>query len=64
MCGNAALYFDPLSPQDIAEKAAAISPETVLRKELIAAGLKQSRKFSWEKCAKETLEALAEAARA
>jgi len=53
--GKAALYFDPLSPQDIAEKLAKVLGNNPLKKKLVAAGLKRAKDFSWEKMARETL---------
>ncbi len=62
VCGNAAEYFDPHSPEDIAEKIERVAADGKLRKRLIAAGRKQSAKFSWKKCAKETLKVFEKAA--
>ena len=53
--GEAALYFDPFSPQDIAEKLAKVLGNNPLKKKLVAAGLKRAKDFSWEKMARETL---------
>lgn len=56
VCGNAAAYFNAYSPESIASRIARIDSDDGFRKALIAAGRKQSAKFSWEKCARETLE--------
>lgn len=61
--GEAALYVDPLSIEDIAGKM-----ETVLlltdsqRQLLVNRGLAQAEKFSWEKAAAETIQVLEKAA--
>jgi glycosyltransferase involved in cell wall biosynthesis len=56
--GDAPLYFDEKSPLDLAEKIELVLNDENLRKEMVEKGAKQIRKFSWEKCAKETLEYL------
>lgn len=56
--GDAALYIDPQSTEDIAQKLEKIITDPVLRKELIEKGKKQIQKFSWEKSAQETLKVL------
>lgn len=54
--GDAALYFDPLNVQDMADKIDQIITDGKLRKELIAKGKEQVRKFSWERSAHITLD--------
>lgn len=61
--GDAALYADPKSPEEIAEKIMLLMENKELRQELIDRGFKQVKKFSWEKAARETLEALEEVAK-
>jgi glycosyltransferase involved in cell wall biosynthesis len=56
--GEAALYFEEKDPNDLAEKINQILSSEMLRNELIAKGQEQIKKFSWEKCAQETLEYL------
>lgn len=54
VAGDASLLFDPNMPEDIAVKLAAIlQPE--IRADLIAKGNVQAKRFSWDKCARETL---------
>ena len=55
-CGEAALYFDPHSPEDMASKIASLLNDENLRKDLIQKGLVNIEKYDWAKCAKETLE--------
>lgn len=55
VAGEAAEYFDPKNPEDISEKMERIIFDNNLSKELIRKGLIQSKKFSWRKCAEETL---------
>jgi glycosyltransferase involved in cell wall biosynthesis len=45
LCGKAAVYFDPLSPQDIAEKIFTLSKDKNLRKILVKEGLTQLENF-------------------
>ncbi len=54
--GDAASYFDGGSAENLAEKIKEILDNSNLRSELINRGLAQIKKFSWGKCAKETLE--------
>lgn len=56
--GEAALYFDSNSLSDLVAKLKLILEDEALRTDLIAKGLEQIKKFSWEKCAKETLDYL------
>lgn len=56
--GDASLYFDPKNSDDLLEKLITLQDNTQLRKELISKGKQRIKYFSWEKCAKETLEVL------
>ena len=56
--GGAALYFDAKNPQDLADKITQVLEDENLRAKMIAKGLEQAKKFSWEKCAQETLDYL------
>jgi len=55
VCGDAAIYFNPSSPEDIAEKIDQVLSNEDLRTKLIDEGLKRAASFSWEKSAKEHL---------
>ncbi|MGN7468383.1 glycosyltransferase family 4 protein [Brevibacillus sp. SAFN-007a] len=55
--GDAALTFDPVSPEDIARKMVEVQNQAV-RSDLIAKGLQQASKFSWSQCAQQTLAVL------
>lgn len=54
--GDAPMYFQEKSPADLAEKIELVLNDENLRSEMIKKGLLQIKKFSWEKCARETLE--------
>ena len=56
--GDAALHVDPTDPQAISEAVARGLEEQELRQTLIERGLERARRFSWEKCAHETLACL------
>jgi len=56
--GDAALYVDPQSVDDIAEKLMLVINDEGLRIKMIEKGYNQVKKFSWEKTAKETLKVL------
>ena len=53
--GDAALSFDPFSVEQLSQKIEQVVYGDQIRNNLINLGLKQSKKFSWEKCAEETL---------
>lgn len=52
--GNSALVIEP-NKQNLCRAVSKVLTDKKLRKELIRKGLKQAKKFTWEKCAKETL---------
>lgn len=56
--GDAAVYFSDNDANDMADKIQKILTDENLRQVHIAKGLEQIKKFSWEKCARETLEYL------
>ena len=56
ICGDVAIYFNPLSSQDLYKKMEDIfSNDSNHRSRKIAMGLEKAKQFSWEKMAKETL---------
>lgn len=54
--GDAALYFNPAKPHDIAAQIARVLNDKKLRAELIKKGSAQAKKYSWNTMAKQTLE--------
>ncbi len=58
VCGDAALYCDPHSPQDIADKIQQLMSNAELRETLRRKGLERANTFSWDTCARETLAVL------
>jgi len=54
--GNAALYFDPNSINDIRKKIDDVICSPALQKELTEKGIERAKLFSWEKCVKETID--------
>ena len=50
--GEAAVYFDPLDPETIADAMHLLSTDNKLSAELKELGNKQWRKFTWEQTAK------------
>ena len=61
--GDAAVYFDPNDPDDIAKSLESIIQNEELRDKLIKKGYEQVKKFSWEKAADKTLQILESVAR-
>jgi glycosyltransferase involved in cell wall biosynthesis len=58
-CGEAAEYFDPHSPKDLAEKAEELLGDAEKRAQMTKLGKEQVKKFSWKKMAEQTLEVYA-----
>ena len=56
--GDAAIMIDPYNVDEIAWAMEMALTDDALRKKLKEKGIKQAEKFSWEKCARETLEVL------
>jgi glycosyltransferase involved in cell wall biosynthesis len=57
IAGSAALLVDPYSIEELAAAIHKVTTDSALRGRLSAEGLKQSKKFSWETTARETLAA-------
>lgn len=55
IAGDAALYVDPLDPDDIADKLAQISQDSELRHKLIQNGQQQRQRYSWDRSAQQML---------
>jgi len=53
--GEAAIYFNPQDPNDMAEKINQVLSNNNLRKDLIAKGFEQIKKYSWRKMGEKTL---------
>lgn len=53
--GDAGLYFDPNSVEDLAEKMKMLLKNKSLRNDFIDRGKKRVKLFSWDKCANETI---------
>jgi len=56
--GGVLQYFDPLSIEDIADKLEKVLYNDSIRAELTSNGSRRASEFSWERCARETLELL------
>lgn len=53
VCGESALYFNPMDADQMREKMNCIMHDEPMRKRLIAAGTEQASRFSWEQSALE-----------
>jgi len=56
--GDAVTYVDPMSSDDIASAILNVMNNEEYRKEQIKKGLERVKEFSWERCARETLQVL------
>ena len=56
--GNSALLVDPKSPEQIAQAVYNIIDDKATRDRLIELGFENVKRFSWEKCARETFRVL------
>ena len=63
VAGDAALYFDPRNIEQIAEQLRAILTDRHVQEDLRGKGLMRARQFSWDACARKTLDILTESAR-
>jgi len=54
--GDAAVYFDPYDIDDMHNKIELVITSPGLQKEMIKKGKERVKQFTWEKCAKETME--------
>lgn len=54
IAGDAAIYFDPVEPEELRTAVEHIIDDTALRQDLMARGAVRSKLFSWERCARET----------
>ncbi|MGO9607087.1 MAG: glycosyltransferase family 4 protein [Candidatus Binataceae bacterium] len=63
VAGRAALFFDPLSVNDIASALQRLLADESLRQRLVLAGRKRARDFSWELSASQTLKVYERVAR-
>ncbi len=62
VAGDAALQFAPLDLDGLTQALARVLGDPGLRRELVARGHARTREFSWERTAREVLDALLEAA--
>lgn len=53
--GEACLYADPHSVEDLADRIRMVIHNPDLRKSMSEKGIERAKQFSWEKCARETL---------
>lgn len=63
IAGDAAILVDPEDPDAIGAALEEVLTDSEVARRLSAAGLERSERFSWERCGRETLEVLVEAAR-
>ncbi len=55
VCGDAAIYFDPYNPEDIAQKIFRLCEDKALNAALCEKSKSRAKNFGWEKSAAETL---------
>jgi glycosyltransferase involved in cell wall biosynthesis len=61
--GDAGVYFDPESPETIAQAIASLADDPNLRAQLAQRAWQKAQAYSWERCARETLDFVAQVAR-
>jgi len=59
---HAALYFDPVNVEDIADRMVTISTDRGIYNECRRLGLERAKAFSWERCVERTLQIIYETA--
>ena len=58
VCGDAALYFDPTSTEDIVRALHRVQGDSALRTDLVSAGAQRAHHFRWEQSARRLLSGL------
>jgi glycosyltransferase involved in cell wall biosynthesis len=58
VCGDAALYFDPTNPEELASLLIRVLSDAELRQELRDRGRHHAAQFSWDRAARETVAAM------
>jgi len=53
--GNAGVYFDPTEQDDIQSSLEKVIGNETCKRDLVEKGFEQHKKFSWEKCTRETM---------
>ncbi len=56
VCGDAALYFDPQSPEDFIHQLKAALQDEPARRDMVAKGLEHVRKYRWDATVEQTLQ--------
>lgn len=56
ICGDAAVYFDPYDPVDMADKIESVLKDDRLRADLIRKGQARGKRYSWEASARQLLD--------
>lgn len=54
--GDAALYFDGHDIENLADEIYRVMTDSKLRQKMVKNGFRQAKKFSWKKCADDTIE--------
>ena len=60
VAGDAALFFDPLQEDSIAEALDRVSTDEALRADLVKAGPERARRFTWQRAAELTLQVISQ----
>jgi len=60
VAGGAALLFDPHKPEELAECIRNILTDPLLRQSYVEKGLQRVKVFTWDRCARETVQVLEE----
>lgn len=58
VCGDAALYFNPLSEEEMSKRLVEVAQSDDLRKRLREKGIEQSGLYTWDSCSAKTAESL------
>jgi glycosyltransferase involved in cell wall biosynthesis len=58
---HAALYFDPLDCEDMADRMVSLATDQVMYQECRRLGLQRVQAFSWDRCAERTLQIISQA---
>jgi glycosyltransferase involved in cell wall biosynthesis len=64
VAADAAILVDPMDTEQISQALERVLRDAELRRDLIQRGLRQAKRFTWEACARQTLEILEVAGKA
>jgi glycosyltransferase involved in cell wall biosynthesis len=60
ICGDAVVYFDPHDPRELADTLVQVLSDKSMREGLRQRGRRHAERFSWNRCAAQTIQIMEE----